>query len=153
MLPENLKLEHQRNHRVKSEFSTHRPTNDLPCWAPAGTDCFFCIIHRGTAVATRLIVSFLKVLQVRIKAAMSRKRLRQVEADFTLLSIQPGSELREQTVSPSHGLLTMPSRLPSLEVFMSSSLTDCFLCTSDYLLVGRTGRLLVELGGLLPYLR
>ena len=32
---------------------------------------------------------------VRIKATMARKRLRQVKADLTVLSIQPGGELRD----------------------------------------------------------
>ena len=64
------------------------------------------------AVATRLIVSFLEVLPVRIKATMDRKRLRQVIADLTALSIEPSGELGDQTVCPSPGLVTMPSRLP-----------------------------------------
>ena len=74
--------------------------------------CVLCIFHQGSAVATRLIVSFLEALQLRIKATMARKRLRQVKADLTVLSIQPGGELRDQAVFPSPGLVTMPSRLP-----------------------------------------
>ena len=74
-----------------------------------------CIVHKGTAVATRLIVRFLDALQVRIKATMARKRFRQVKADLTVLSIQPGGELRDQTACPSPGLVTMSSRLPFLD--------------------------------------
>ena len=47
-----------------------------------------------------------------LKATMARKRLRKVKADLTVLSIQPGGELRDWTVCPSPGLVSMPSRLP-----------------------------------------
>ena len=87
----------------------------------------------GSTVATRLIVSFLEALQVRIKATIVRKRLRQVKADLTVLSIQPGGELRDQTVCPSPGLVIMLSRLPFLDESAPSILT--------------------ELKGLLPFLR
>ena len=55
---------------------------------PRRTDkeCVLCIFHKGTAEATRLIVSFSEALQVRIIATMARKRLRQVKADLTVLS-------------------------------------------------------------------
>ena len=58
-------------------------------------DCVLCIFHREITVATRFLVSFLEALQVRIKTTMSRKHLRQVKADLTVLSIQPGGELRD----------------------------------------------------------
>ena len=58
-------------------------------------ECVFCIVHKESAVATRLIVSFLEALQVQIEATMARKRLRQVKADLAVLSIQPGGELRD----------------------------------------------------------
>ena len=75
----------------------HCPTDSLPFRAQPGTDKerVLCIFHKGSAVATRLIVSFLEALQVRIKATMARKRLRQVKANLTVLSIQPGGELRD----------------------------------------------------------
>ena len=75
----------------------HGPTDSLPFHALPGTDKEFvlCIVHKGSAVVTRLIVSFLEALQVRIKATMARKRLRQVKADLTVVSIQPGGELRD----------------------------------------------------------
>ena len=62
---------------------------------PVDKECMLCIVHKGPAVATRLIVSFLEALQVRIKATMARKRLRQVKADLSVLSIQAGVELRD----------------------------------------------------------
>ena len=51
----------------------HCPTNSLPFRAPPDTDkeCVLCIFHKGSAVATRLIVSFLEALKVRIKATIS----------------------------------------------------------------------------------
>ena len=42
---------------------------------------------------------------------MAWKRLRQVKADLTVLSIQTGGEFRDQTVCPAPGLVTMRSRL------------------------------------------
>ena len=65
---------------------------------------------------------------------------RLVKPDFIVLSIQPGGELRDQTVSPSPGLLNMPSRLLSLDEFVFSFHTDGVLCASYFLLVGRTGK-------------
>ena len=84
---------------------------------------------------TRLIVSFLKALQVRIKATMAGKHLRQVKADLTVLSIQPGGELLGQTVCPSPGLVTMSSRLPFLDESAPSILEDGLLRASDLLQV------------------
>ena len=94
-----------------------------------------CIFRKGSAVVTRLIVSFLEALQVRIKAATARKRLRLVKADLTVLSIQPGGELRDPTVCPSPGLVTMPSRLPFLDESEPSILADGVLVASDFLQV------------------
>ena len=53
------------------------------------------ILHKETVVATRLSLSLLEALQVRVEADMARKRLRQVKADFTLLSIQPDGKLQD----------------------------------------------------------
>ena len=94
----------------------HCPSDSLSFRVLPGTDkeCVLCIFHKGTGVATRLIVSFLDALQVGIEATSARKRLRQVKAYLTVLSIQPGGELRDQTVCPPPGLVTMPSRLPFL---------------------------------------
>ena len=117
MLPDTFRLKHERNHCVRSELNTHRPTNGLPCHAPLGADedSVLSIVHRRTAVATRLIISLLKALQVRIKAAMVWKRFRQVGADLTVLPIQPGGKLREldgMSISKSvhHALSTTISR-------------------------------------------
>ena len=76
-------LEHQGDHRVRGELCAHCPIDSLPCLAPPGTDkeCVLCIFHKGSAVATRLVVYFLEAFQVRIKATISRKRLRQVKVD------------------------------------------------------------------------
>ena len=73
------------------------PTDSLSCHASPGTEkeCVLCIVHKRSAVATRLVVSFLEALQVLIKAAMACKHLCQVKADLTVLSIQPGGELRD----------------------------------------------------------
>ena len=123
--------------RVRSELCTHCATDRHPFRAPPGTnkECVLCIFHKGTAVATRTVVSFLEGLQVRIKATMARKRLRQVKADLTVLSIQPGGELRNQTVCPSPGLVTIPSRLPFLDESAPSILADGLLRASDFLQV------------------
>ena len=83
---------------------------------------------------------------------MARKRLRQVKADLTVLSIKPGGELRDQTVCPSSGLVTMPSRLPFLDESAPSILADGLLRASDFLQVG-AGKLLAKLKGLLSFLR
>ena len=113
----------------------HCPTDSRLFRAAPGKDkeCPLCIFHKGTAVVTRLIVSFLEVLQVRIKTTMARKRLRQVKADLTVLSVQPGGELWDQTVCPSPGLFTMPSRLPFLDESAPSILADGLLRSSNFL--------------------
>ena len=92
-----FRLEHERDHGDRSELSAHCPNDRIPCHAPpgAGKESVLCIFHKGSAVATRLIVSFLEALQVRIKATMARKRLRQIKADLTVLSIQTDGELRD----------------------------------------------------------
>ena len=74
-------------------------------------------------------------LQVRIKATMARRRLRQVKADLTVLSIQSGGELRDQTVCLSPGLVTMPSRLPFLDESALSIFADGLLRANDFLQV------------------
>ena len=68
---------------------TTRQTASLALPHLAQTKNVLCsgIVHKGSAVTTRIIVSFLKALQVRIKATMARKRLRQVKADLTVPSI------------------------------------------------------------------
>ena len=68
---------HERDHCVRTELYAHCPTDSLPCHASPGTDkeCVLYIVRKGSAVATRLIVSFLEALQVRIKATIARKRL------------------------------------------------------------------------------
>ena len=68
-----FRLEHERDHRIRGELSAHCPTDRLRFSAPPGTDkeCVLCIVHKGSAVATRLVVSLLEALQVRIKAAMA----------------------------------------------------------------------------------
>ena len=115
----------------------HCPTDSFPFRALPGTDkeCVLCIFHRGSAVATRFIVSFLEALQVRIKATMARKRLRHVKADLTVLSIQPDGELRDLTVCSSPGLVTVPSRLPFFDESALSILADGLLRPSDFLQV------------------
>ena len=111
-----------------------------------------CVIHREIAVATRLLVSLAKTPQVRVETAMARERLRQIKADFPVLSIQPGVEHRDQAVGPSPFLLTMPSHLPLLDESAPSILADGLLCVSDFLQVGE-GKLLTKLKVLLPFLR
>ena len=51
-------------------------------------------IHREIAVAKHL-VSLPEAPQVRVKTAMAWERLRQLKADFHVLSVQPGGELRD----------------------------------------------------------
>ena len=99
---------------------TARPTASLLAPYLAQTKSVLCIFHMGTAVTTRLIVSFLEALQVRIKATMARKRLRQVKADLTVLFIQPGGELRDQTMCQSPGLVTMPCLRADFAFFHAS---------------------------------
>ena len=105
----------------------HCPTDSLPFRAPPGTDkeCVLRIFHKGSAVATRLIISFLETLQVRIKATMSRKHLCQVKADLTLLSIQPGGDLRDW--SPCHLVCHFSTslRLPSLRMASFARAISC----------------------------
>ena len=138
----------------KSKLGTHRLTEDLPSHTPFCPDkeCVLCVIHQEIAVATRLLVSLLKAPQVRVETAMARERLRQIKADFPVLSIQPGGELRDQAVGLSPCLLTMPSHLPLLDESAPSILADGLLCASDFLQVG-AGKLLTKLKGLLPFLR
>ena len=40
-----FRLEHEGDHRVKSELCAHYPSHNLPCCAPPGTDkeCVLCI--------------------------------------------------------------------------------------------------------------
>ena len=83
---------------------------------------------------------------------MARERLRQIKADFPVLSIQPGGELRDQAVGPTPCLITMPSHLPLRDKSAPSILADGLLCASDFLQVG-AGKLLTKLKGLLPFLR
>ena len=63
-----FRLEHARDHRVRSEFCADCSIESFPFRAPPGTDkeCVLWIFHKGSAVATRLIVSFLEAFQVRI---------------------------------------------------------------------------------------
>ena len=70
-----FRLEHEGDYRVRSELCAHCPTDSLPGHASPGAHkkCVLCIVHKGSAVATRLIVSFFEALQVRIKATMARK--------------------------------------------------------------------------------
>ena len=134
-------------------LGSHCLTEGLPCHAPLGAvgDCGLCIIHREIAVATHLLVSLLKAPQARVKTAIAEKRLRQIKADFPVLSVQPDGELRDEAVGPSPGLLTMPSNLPFLVKSVPSILAAGVLRMSDFLQVG-TGKLFARLKGLLPYL-
>ena len=131
-------MEHQRDHRVRSELGPHCLTEGLPCRAPlcADEECVLCIIHRGIVVITHRLVSILKALQVRVKTAMALERLRQIKADFSVFSVQPGGELRDQVVDPSPGLLTRPSNLPFLNESVPSILSDGLLRVSYFLHVG-----------------
>ena len=47
--PEPLRLEHERDHRIRSRFGTHHPIYNLPCHAPLGTgeECVIRIIYKG----------------------------------------------------------------------------------------------------------
>ena len=90
------------------------------------------------STAYYLLVSLLEAPQVRVKTAMACERLQQIKADFSMLSVQPGGELRDQAVGPSPGL-------PSI-------LADGLLCSSDFLQVV-AGKLLAKLKGVLPFLR
>ena len=73
MLPGTLRLEHDRDHCVRNDLSTHHPTNGLPCHAPLITDeeSVLRIIHREVAVATHLLVSLLEAPQLRVETAMA----------------------------------------------------------------------------------
>ena len=81
VLPTLLGLKHERSHRVGGELSAHHPTRGLSFHAPlvAGEECVLCIVHRGTAVVTRLFVLSIKALQVLVETTVTRHRLRQVE--------------------------------------------------------------------------
>ena len=151
---EQFRLEHERDHRVRSKLGTHRLTEDLPSHTPffADEECVLRVIHREIAVATRLLVSLLKATQVRVETAMARERLRQIKADFPVLSVQPGGELRDQAVGLSPCLPTMPSHLPLLDESALFILADGLLCASDFLQVSAR-KLLAELKGLLSFLR
>ena len=59
-----------------------------------------------------------------IKAAIAWKPLRQVEADFTVIPIQAGGQLRDWTVCLSPGLFTMSSWLPNHGVLWELELPD-----------------------------
>ena len=93
--PRNICTEylHEGNHRVMSELCAHCTTDSLSCNALTGTDkeCVLCILHKGSAVATRLIVSFLEALQVRIKSTMAQKRLCQKKAELAVPPCEPCS--------------------------------------------------------------
>ena len=132
-----FRLEHERDHHVRGELCARFPTDSLFCHIPPGTEkeCVLCIVHKGSAVATRLVVTSLEALQVRIEATIARKRLRKVRADLTVLSIQPGGKLRDKTVCQSPGLFTMPSRLLFLDESPPSIFADDLFRASDYLRV------------------
>ena len=87
-----FRLEHERDHRCPP---TSRPTASLSTSHLAQKKSVLCIVHKGSAVAARFVISFLEALQVRIVAAMAWKRLRQAKAGLTVLSIRPGGELRD----------------------------------------------------------
>ena len=79
------------------------PDRQPPFLRPTWHRQRLCALHfpqgiRSSNTTHRL---FFEVLQVRIKATMARKRLRQVKADLTVISIQPGGELWDQTMCPS----------------------------------------------------
>ena len=90
-----LGLEHERNHHVGGELSAHHSTRGLSFHAPlvAGEECVLRIVHRGTAVVTRLFVFYIKALQILVETTVTRQRLRQVEANLTVLLLQPGREI------------------------------------------------------------
>ena len=89
--PEPLRLEHQRDHRIRIKLVTHCLTEGLPCHTPFCTDeeCVLCGIHWEIAVATHLLVSLLDAPQVRGKTAMAWERLRQIKSDFPILKAWP----------------------------------------------------------------
>ena len=70
--------------------------------------------------------------------------MRQIKADFSVLSVQPGGELRDEAVGQSPDLLIMPSHLPFLDESVPSILADGLLRMSGFLQVG-TGKLLAKL--------
>ena len=123
--PEPLRLEHERDHRVRSNLVAHCLTEGLPCHTPffADEESVLRIIHRGIAVVTRLLDSLLEAPQVCVETAMACERLRQVKSDLPVLSIWPGGELRYQTVVPSPG----PFSMPSLDESVPSILADGIL--------------------------
>ena len=87
--PNPFRLDHQRDHRIRSQLSTHCLTDGLPCRDPlcADEECVLCIIHRGIAVTTHLLVSFLKAPQVRVETPKAWERLRQIKADLSVFSV------------------------------------------------------------------
>ena len=135
---------------VRSELVTHCLTEGHPCHTLFYAD-EECVLFREIAVATHLLVSRLKALQVCVETAIAWERLRQIKADFPVLSVHLGGELRDQAVGPSPGLLTMPSHLPFLDKSVPFILANGLLCASDFLQVS-AGKLLAELKGLLPFL-
>ena len=110
VFPGLFRLEDKWDHGVGRELSGYPLTDSHPCPTPPVVDkeCVLRIVHKKPAVAKRLFVFFLEELQVCVKTVMSWKRLRQVKADLTVLFLQSGGKLRDQTVCPSPGLLAMP---------------------------------------------
>ena len=68
----------------------------------------------------------------------------EIEADFPVLSFQPGGELQDQAVGLSPSLLTMPPHLPFLNDSSPAIFADALLCMNDFLQVG-AGKLLANL--------
>ena len=64
-----LRLEHERDHRVRSEIGNQCLTEGLPCHTAfcADEECVLRIIHREITVAKHLVVSFLKRLGYALK--------------------------------------------------------------------------------------
>ena len=132
VLPALLTVEHERNHRVWGKLSAQRLTRSLSYLAPlvAGEERVLSIVHRGTAVVIRLFVSFFKACQVRVRTTMTRRRLRQVEVNLTVLLPQPGKEIWDETMCP----VLYPVHYPVL----SSRHLCCHLVTSRLLAYLRT---------------
>ena len=89
----------------------------IPCHAPLSVnkEWVFRIIHRGIAVATRLLVSFLEAPQVRVEIAMAWERLRQLKADLPHCFCSarwwaPGSDGRSISQSFRHTISSTISR-------------------------------------------
>ena len=62
-------------------FKLHEPGKQPPLPRPTSHRRMLCIIHRETAVVTRLFILSFDALQVWVKTAMTWKRLRRVKAD------------------------------------------------------------------------